>query len=201
MLSAESRRVRVPIAASGQTRKKVDDSSSDQPARRPIATHRNGAVSSSGEPLRIDGPIAPSSRLRMAQAEGFWLPGAPRMGCCACAATFSASCLRAAVDQQFPAGLCGGNGKLRGFDRQCANIYRVRLMVAQPRIEREKRLAEVEALAGVDIETLGQPYRSRGGARRPLRADPAHGPRDPCWHRPGLHLHCARNRLHRRRYR
>lgn len=33
----------------------------------------------------------------------------------------------------------------------------VRLMVAQARIEREKRLAELEALAGVDIETLGQP--------------------------------------------
>jgi len=33
----------------------------------------------------------------------------------------------------------------------------VRLMVAQARIEREKRLAELEALAGVDIETLGYP--------------------------------------------
>jgi outer membrane protein TolC len=33
----------------------------------------------------------------------------------------------------------------------------IRLMVAQVRIEREKRLAEIEALAGVDIETLGQP--------------------------------------------
>jgi cobalt-zinc-cadmium efflux system outer membrane protein len=33
----------------------------------------------------------------------------------------------------------------------------VRLMVAQARIEREKRLAELEALAGVDIETLSQP--------------------------------------------
>lgn len=33
----------------------------------------------------------------------------------------------------------------------------VRLMVAQARIEREKRLAELEALAGVDVETLGQP--------------------------------------------
>jgi outer membrane protein, heavy metal efflux system len=32
----------------------------------------------------------------------------------------------------------------------------VRLMVAEARIEREKRLAELEALAGVDIETLGQ---------------------------------------------
>jgi outer membrane protein, heavy metal efflux system len=33
----------------------------------------------------------------------------------------------------------------------------VRLMVAQARIEREKRLAELEAIAGVDIETLSQP--------------------------------------------
>ena len=33
----------------------------------------------------------------------------------------------------------------------------VRLMVAQVQIEREKRLAELEALAGVDIETLGRP--------------------------------------------
>lgn len=32
----------------------------------------------------------------------------------------------------------------------------VRLLVAQARIEREKRLAELEALAGADIETLGQ---------------------------------------------
>jgi hypothetical protein len=31
-----------------------------------------------------------------------------------------------------------------------------RLMVAEARIEREKRLAEPEALAGVDVETLGQ---------------------------------------------
>ncbi len=33
----------------------------------------------------------------------------------------------------------------------------VRLLVAQARIERERRLAELEALAGTDIETLGQP--------------------------------------------
>ena len=31
----------------------------------------------------------------------------------------------------------------------------VRRMVAQSQIEREERLAELEALAGVDIETLG----------------------------------------------
>jgi cobalt-zinc-cadmium efflux system outer membrane protein len=33
----------------------------------------------------------------------------------------------------------------------------VRAMVAEAQVEREKRLAELEALAGVDIETLGQP--------------------------------------------
>ena len=31
----------------------------------------------------------------------------------------------------------------------------VRLMIAQARVEREKRLAEVESLAGVDVEALG----------------------------------------------
>lgn len=31
----------------------------------------------------------------------------------------------------------------------------VRLLIAQARVEREKRLAEIEALAGVDVETLG----------------------------------------------
>jgi predicted aspartyl protease len=34
-------------------------------------------------------------------------------------------------------------------------LIAARLAVAQVRIEREKRLAEIEALAGVDIETLG----------------------------------------------
>jgi len=34
-------------------------------------------------------------------------------------------------------------------------LVAARLAVAQVRIEREKRLAEIEALAGVDIETLG----------------------------------------------
>ena len=33
-------------------------------------------------------------------------------------------------------------------------LLEVRLMIAEARIEREKRLAELEALAGVDIETL-----------------------------------------------
>jgi cobalt-zinc-cadmium efflux system outer membrane protein len=36
-------------------------------------------------------------------------------------------------------------------------LLEVRLMVAEAHVEREKRLAELEALAGVDIETLGPP--------------------------------------------
>lgn len=36
-------------------------------------------------------------------------------------------------------------------------LIAVRVMVAEARIEREKRLADLEALAGVDVETLGQP--------------------------------------------
>ncbi|MGD9658375.1 MAG: hypothetical protein AB7U61_12205, partial [Methylocystis sp.] len=44
----------------------------------------------------------------------------------------------------------------------------VRLLVAEARIEREKRLAELEALAGVDIETLGRP--ETPGTERPERA-------------------------------
>lgn len=45
----------------------------------------------------------------------------------------------------------------------------VRAMVAEAQVEREKRLAELEALAGIDIETLGQP--STAGAE--LHALPA----------------------------
>jgi cobalt-zinc-cadmium efflux system outer membrane protein len=36
-------------------------------------------------------------------------------------------------------------------------LLEVRLMIAEQRIEREKRLAELETLAGVDIETLAEP--------------------------------------------
>ena len=36
-------------------------------------------------------------------------------------------------------------------------LISVRRMVADAQIEREKRLVELEALAGVDIETLGRP--------------------------------------------
>lgn len=38
----------------------------------------------------------------------------------------------------------------------------IRLLVTQARIEREKRLAELEALAGVDMETLGRPIVADG---------------------------------------
>ena len=38
----------------------------------------------------------------------------------------------------------------------------VRRMVAQSQIEREERLAELEALAGVDIEMLGGGHSSAG---------------------------------------
>jgi outer membrane protein TolC len=43
-------------------------------------------------------------------------------------------------------------------------LVAVRRTVAQVRIEREKRLAEIEALAGIDVETLG---RSGAAPRRP----------------------------------
>jgi outer membrane protein TolC len=43
----------------------------------------------------------------------------------------------------------------------------VRLMIVEARIEREKRLAELEALAGVDIETLATP------TTRPIRGNEA----------------------------
>jgi outer membrane protein TolC len=37
-------------------------------------------------------------------------------------------------------------------------LLAVRRMVAEARVEREERLAELEALAGVDIETLAAPH-------------------------------------------
>ena len=43
-------------------------------------------------------------------------------------------------------------------------LIAVRRTLAQVRIEREKRLAEIEALAGVDIETLGRPTTDRAAA-------------------------------------
>jgi outer membrane protein TolC len=49
-------------------------------------------------------------------------------------------------------------------------VVAVRAMVAEAQVEREKRLAELEALAGVDIETLGQP--TTAGAERPTLPGP-----------------------------
>ncbi len=51
-------------------------------------------------------------------------------------------------------------------------LISVRRMVAQAQIEREQRLAEIEALAGVDVEALGthtQP--SERPARNTTRAE------------------------------
>jgi len=45
----------------------------------------------------------------------------------------------------------------------------IRRMVAQAQIDREKRLAELEALAGVDIETLGRPERTAATRAASLR--------------------------------
>ena len=39
-------------------------------------------------------------------------------------------------------------------------LISIRRMVAQAQIEREKRLVELKALAGVEIETLGRPERT-----------------------------------------
>ena len=43
-----------------------------------------------------------------------------------------------------------------GSDLKSSAWNETREMLAEVRIEREKRLAELEALAGVDVETLGQ---------------------------------------------
>jgi outer membrane protein, heavy metal efflux system len=49
-------------------------------------------------------------------------------------------------------------------------LLMVRRMVAESRIEREQRLAELEALAGVDVETLGAP--PAGAQSAPPRGQP-----------------------------
>ena len=86
------------------------------------------------------------------------------------------------------------------------------------RLSRELRQAEAHHAAaqyplGGDAHLLadGAPVRqcderrirdrAGRGARRAVRADPAHGARDPGRPGAGLHLHRARNRLHRRRRR
>ncbi|HXZ60501.1 MAG TPA: TolC family protein [Steroidobacteraceae bacterium] len=51
-------------------------------------------------------------------------------------------------------------------------LLMVRRMVAESRIEREERLAELEALAGVDIETLGAPPAGAQAESAPPRGQP-----------------------------
>jgi len=48
-------------------------------------------------------------------------------------------------------------------------LISIRRMVAQAQIEREKRLVELEALAGVDIETLGRSERTSATRAASLR--------------------------------
>ena len=45
-------------------------------------------------------------------------------------------------------------------------------MVAESQIEREERLAELEALAGVDVETLGAPPAGTQQESLPKREQP-----------------------------
>jgi outer membrane protein TolC len=48
-----------------------------------------------------------------------------------------------------------GTGTFIDLIESQRTLLDVRLLIVQARIDREKRLAEMEALAGVDIETLG----------------------------------------------
>jgi outer membrane protein TolC len=70
-----------------------------------------------------------------------------------------------ALDSSRQAYAAGTVGFVELVDAQ-RTLLDVRLMVAEARIEREKRLADMEALAGVDIETLspspGTPGEGRG---------------------------------------
>jgi outer membrane protein TolC len=50
-----------------------------------------------------------------------------------------------------------GTGSFTDLIDSQRTLLDVRLMVAEAQVEREKRLAELEALAGVDVETLGPP--------------------------------------------
>jgi outer membrane protein TolC len=58
-----------------------------------------------------------------------------------------------ALDSSRQAYAAGTVGFVELIDAQ-RTLLDVRTMIAEARIEREKRLAEMEALAGVDIETL-----------------------------------------------
>jgi outer membrane protein TolC len=61
-----------------------------------------------------------------------------------------------ALDSSRQAYASGTIGFVELIDAQ-RTLLDVRLMIAEARTEREKRLAELEALAGVDVETLLQP--------------------------------------------
>jgi outer membrane protein, heavy metal efflux system len=50
-----------------------------------------------------------------------------------------------------------GTATYSDFIESQRTLIAIRRTIAQVRIEREKRLAELEALAGVDVETLGRP--------------------------------------------
>ena len=75
------------------------------------------------------------------------------------AAVFAAAILPRA--QPTLAGLrqayAAGNASFTDLIDSQRTLLDVRLIIAQARIDREKRLAELEALAGVDIETLAAP--------------------------------------------
>ena len=49
----------------------------------------------------------------------------------------------------------GGSSALEVIDAQ-RTLLDVRLMIVESKAEREKKLAEMEELAGVDVETLGK---------------------------------------------
>ena len=76
--------------------------------------------------------------------------------------------------QEYAAGLLG----FADLIDSARTFIEVRLMVAQARIEREKRLAELEALAGVDIETLSHQWHSK--SRPPCRCGSMPERCEPC---------------------
>ena len=69
-----------------------------------------------------------------------------------------------------------GTGTFTDLIDSQRTLLDVRLMIAEARMEREKRLAELEALAGVDIETLVAP--ATGTTTRP-QTQPTTAPMHP----------------------
>ena len=59
------------------------------------------------------------------------------------------------------------NGRFLDLIDAQRTLLTVRLTIAEVRVEREKRLAELEALAGTDIETLAAPTAAPASATRP----------------------------------